>query len=357
MLQQDQLLGLMLRGGTIGIMAQLAFALGRDPRQPARLTGALFCVGAIGYALSQSSIIRHAIGPAIVPADVLADIVCGLIWAFAIELFGDSPSLKLNRFLPTAALFALTLVAIASPNSVSRVIRLLQLLINIGLMCHVLLVIWSGRRDDLVESRRRLRGPMIAAIAIFALLISSALSAQLLLRQPLGLSRFDAAAQFALSVAIALVFQSVDQRFFGRPARAALSPASPAIQARDRATLDRLREALDGEEVWRREDLSIGALAEIVGVPEHRLRKIINEGLGYRNFAAFLGERRVTAATALLSDPAAARRPISTIAFEVGFSSLASFNRVFREVAGTTPTAFRNDALSGASKLQTPPQI
>ena len=44
----------------------------------------------------------------------------------------------------------------------------------------------------------------------------------------------------------------------------------------------RLIEVLERDEVWRREALGIGELAGIVGAPEHRLRKLINEGLGYR---------------------------------------------------------------------------
>jgi AraC-like DNA-binding protein len=131
--------------------------------------------------------------------------------------------------------------------------------------------------------------------------------------------------------------------------------AATAVPAQDRATLERLRRLLDEEEVWRREDLTIGQLAEQAGVPEHRLRKIINEGLGYRNFAAFLGERRVTAAKAALADPESGRKTVSSIAYEAGFNSLASFNRVFREIAGTTPTAFRQQAL-GASIPETPAQ-
>ena len=71
------------------------------------------------------------------------------------------------------------------------------------------------------------------------------------------------------------------------------------------------------------------------------LRRLINEGLGYRNFAAFLNERRIAAAKAALVDPARSRVAVSTVAFEVGFSSLAPFNRAFREVVGQTPTDWR----------------
>jgi AraC-like DNA-binding protein len=63
--------------------------------------------------------------------------------------------------------------------------------------------------------------------------------------------------------------------------------------------------------------------------------------LGYRNFAAFLNERRIAAAKVALADPERTRVAISTIAFEVGFSSLAPFNRAFRDITGKTPTDWR----------------
>jgi AraC-like DNA-binding protein len=37
--------------------------------------------------------------------------------------------------------------------------------------------------------------------------------------------------------------------------------------------------------------------------------------------------------------------PILTIALDAGFSSLGPFNRTFRQVTGTTPTAYRRWAL------------
>jgi len=355
MIPPDRVLNLLLRGGAAGIFLSLAIALLREPRQPARLSGALFCLGGAGYAFSQSIAIRDLFGPAIAGADLMADIVCGLFWTFSIELFGDARSFRLSRYAPAAALLVISQAAVIA-RGVARPLRLIQLLMNIGLMIHVLVMAWSGRNDDLVESRRRLRVPLIVASALFALVVSSALLARVLGGPPFRLTLATAAIQVGLAIASALAFQNVDESFFGSIAKPAAQPPdlTHAPPIKDRATLDRLRKALDMEEAWRREDLSIGALAEMVGAPQHRLRKIINEGLGYRNFAAFLGERRVSAAKAMLSDPTEARRPVSAIAFEVGFSSLASFNRVFRDVAGTTPTAYRQAAL--ASNSQTPPQ-
>ncbi len=38
--------------------------------------------------------------------------------------------------------------------------------------------------------------------------------------------------------------------------------------------------------------------------------------------------------------------PVTQIAFDVGFNSLASFNRVFKETTGQSPTEYRASATS-----------
>jgi AraC-like DNA-binding protein len=107
--------------------------------------------------------------------------------------------------------------------------------------------------------------------------------------------------------------------------------------------------------VWRREGLTIGDLAAEVGVPEHRLRPLINDHLGFRNFAAFVNAHRIEAAKTLLGDPAQARQTVAAIAFDLGFGSLGPFNRAFKEVAGITPTQWRRQALGETSPISENP--
>jgi AraC-like DNA-binding protein len=347
---------MLLRGGTAGVLLALAAGLLREPRVPARLTGALFCLGAAGHALAQSPAIASSLGPAIAPAWVFAVMAGGLFWAFALELFGDSGPLGARRFAPALALLVISLAAAATPPAIARLLWLAQNLVNAGLMLHVLVVVWGGLRDDLVEPRRRLRGPMIAAVAVYALAISGVQATELFSRPASQLSILAAALLLALSLAGSLVFLKADERIFGAASLAAPAGRPRPIPAQDQPALARLRRVLDEEEAWRREDLTIGGLAQLVGVPEHRLRKIINEGLGHRNFAAFLNAHRVEAAKAALANPEMARRPVSAIAFDVGFSSLAPFNRAFRDAAGLTPTAWRQRALGVSSISDDPPQ-
>ncbi len=76
-------------------------------------------------------------------------------------------------------------------------------------------------------------------------------------------------------------------------------------------------------------------------MPEHRLRRLINGTLGYRNFASLINERRIAAARIVLADPAQASKSVAAIAFELGFGSLGPFNRAFKEATGATPTEWR----------------
>ncbi|MEY8828307.1 helix-turn-helix domain-containing protein [Sedimentitalea sp. XS_ASV28] len=71
------------------------------------------------------------------------------------------------------------------------------------------------------------------------------------------------------------------------------------------------------------------------------VRRAINKGLGYRNFAQFINERRIEAARQILSDPARADIPILSIAYDVGFASVGTFNRAFRDQTGQSPSEYR----------------
>jgi AraC-like DNA-binding protein len=63
-----------------------------------------------------------------------------------------------------------------------------------------------------------------------------------------------------------------------------------------------------------------------------------------RSFTEHLLERRLARATELLRDPQLPERKIADIAFQVGFTDLSHFNRMFRRKYGMTPTELRKIA-------------
>ena len=100
------------------------------------------------------------------------------------------------------------------------------------------------------------------------------------------------------------------------------------------------------DRAYRREGLTIGLLSAELGVPEYRLRQLINEGLGHRNFNAFLNRYRIQEAKAALADPEQKEVPVLTIAMDTGFQSIGPFNRAFKSATDLTPTEFRRLALA-----------
>jgi len=127
-------------------------------------------------------------------------------------------------------------------------------------------------------------------------------------------------------------------------------PAVPETQINpaDQAAHRRLVEAIEGQFLYREHGLTIASLADRIEVPEHHLRRLINKGLGFRNFAAFLNSYRLKDVVQAFGDPEQAGVPILTIALDSGFQSIATFNRAFRQAYEVTPTDFRKQALKTA---------
>jgi AraC-like DNA-binding protein len=210
---------------------------------------------------------------------------------------------------------------------------------------HVVWTAFKGRRDDLVERRRRVRFWFALGIAA-ATLISVATDEFMRRDQPDDAAFILAVIIGALTLwgALWLLRLIPESLKFEEPALA--EPQAPRINPKEAAAHRRLIALMETEKAFLEPGLTIGALAQSVGVPEHQLRALINGALGHRNFASFLNGYRIAHAKAVLSDPGQVRLPILTIALDSGFSSLAPFNRAFRAAEGVTPSEFRAKALN-----------
>ena len=93
-------------------------------------------------------------------------------------------------------------------------------------------------------------------------------------------------------------------------------------------------------------ELTIRRLGENLGIPEHRLRRLINRELGYRNFNDFLNHYRLGDVVEKLADADSRHLPILTIAMDAGYRSLTTFNRAFKASYGLTPREYREKALT-----------
>lgn len=127
----------------------------------------------------------------------------------------------------------------------------------------------------------------------------------------------------------------------------AADPSPP--QEQDEPLARALDRAMMQDRLYREPELTIGAIAARLDVPEYRVRRLVNGRFGHRNISDYLNGLRVAEVCAALADPEQADVPILTIAMDAGFGSLAVFNRSFKARLGETPSAYRR------RHLETPP--
>jgi AraC-like DNA-binding protein len=111
--------------------------------------------------------------------------------------------------------------------------------------------------------------------------------------------------------------------------------------ARMRAIKDDIRNG------FHRPELSVHALAARHGVSARYVQRAFEEsGL---TFTRYLAEQRLAAAYDALRRRRSAATPISTIAYDCGFSDVSHFNRLFRRRFGCTPRDLRKTARRGGA--------
>lgn len=131
-------------------------------------------------------------------------------------------------------------------------------------------------------------------------------------------------------------------------------PAPIDVDERWQSIEERLLQTFDIEKVWRQEGLTIRQLASKMQAPEYVVRQIIRR-MGFKNFNELLNRYRILEAAMILQDPAQRNLPVVRIAMDVGYRSLSSFNKAFKERMSATPTDFRKKHLAPASsEAETP---
>lgn len=331
------------RGGTIVLFVMMALVLvrARPGTGVAWATCGLFASIASYLVLSSPDYRAWAAVDPLLRAGALA--TPATFWLFTRAFFGD---VSVPDGWSAAALVAIVAVGFGRPALVGDVLYYAGSVALVGL---ALTTVVGGRPADLVEPRRRARAAFAIVVGFEILIV---LGLELGLRgapAPRDLELFKSVAALGLTLAFGawllaprgdLVAPTSAQAV----AAAALVPAETPDA--DKRIRDRLLSTVQGEQLYKREGLTIGTLARTLGVPEYRLRRIINQQLGHRNFNAFLNELRTAEACRLLADPAHERLPIFNLALDLGYGSLGPFNRAFRARTGQTPTEYRRAHLA-----------
>ncbi len=313
--------------------------------------GALFCASVIAFVVTSAPI---RLGAIVYPLTALCVAKSALFWLFAKALFRDGFRVRREHAVATVVLVLLGLwheldFGRDVHAGVGGPFALVGSLAYAGLVLAFVLAAvheaWRGLATDLVEKRRRFRVGLVAGVAAYlAIVVTVQLSNVALASHtapPLILANLGLmlAAGFAATLSLLQVRRGtwIDVAW-GSDAEAAgtASAAEPALLAT-------LTQRMTGEALYCREGLTIGTLARILGTQEYLLRRVINRHLGYRNFNDFLHSYRIREACARLRSQAEARRPVLSIALDLGYNSIGPFNRAFKARMGMTPTEFRRE--------------
>jgi AraC-like DNA-binding protein len=282
--------------------------------------------------------------------------VPGAFWLFNASLFDDHFRLKPWKIGLVGVTVMLPAIATLIDESNSSVLGLIlielpQLLefILLGLALFAIARYW---RIDLVQSRRQLRlwlsgfnGIYIFTIVLFEQLIFPN-------------ERWVVEYQYITSAFALLITNFLLLRVNGdllnplMPMPSELSPnkllpdkkvvvleiseAKPSAEF-----LEQLRVVMVDRRLYAEMGLTIGRLAKELDLQEYKLRQMINTQLSYRNFSDFLNSYRINETAQRLRDENNKDLPILTIALDVGFRSLSSFNKAFKNTYGQTPTEYR----------------
>ena len=102
----------------------------------------------------------------------------------------------------------------------------------------------------------------------------------------------------------------------------------------------RLYSLMENEKPFLDPNLNISHLSNRLSIHSYQLSKIINSQLE-KNFFEFVNEFRVQEFKQLIADPKNKHISILGLAMDAGFNSKASFNRIFKNLTGMTPSQFR----------------
>jgi AraC-like DNA-binding protein len=348
------LIDMFVRGIAVGAMGVTGLVLlsGELSRQ-IRLTAGLLTLSIACWLITESHTMWGALGyfyPLMIPAYPVG----AFFWLFVLTVFDDRPIAPLS-WAPAGLLLVSGFVCELMPAADRAPVWAARNIFSGLLLAHAAYAIVRGWSGDLLEQRRRLRAPVLGFAAFYGITnVLIALANRIDPHEswlmwtagwPYGGAVFT-----VIVVTTAAVFLQARPAVFGGLRRETSTPDMRA-EAAERVLTAKLNDLMTGG-AWRREGLTIGALARELGEPEYRLRRLINQRLGHRNFADFVNGFRIEAAKARLGDPHEARTTVAAIAFDLGYGSLGPFNRAFRAATGATPTEWRRQALQASPELQ-----
>jgi AraC-like DNA-binding protein len=97
----------------------------------------------------------------------------------------------------------------------------------------------------------------------------------------------------------------------------------------------------DVEKVFRKEDVSVQSISEKLSIPSYQLSWVINKKMN-ATFSELVNSYRIEEVKKRLASSLDMDKTILEIAFDAGFNTKTSFNRVFKKLTKMTPSQYRH---------------
>lgn len=194
----------------------------------------------------------------------------------------------------------------------------------------------AGREADIVTGL----GPLAAMFGLYALVLGINMVVWMVT------GAFIEWLDYLVPLALAALVAILGYRLLRRPDTVlptlVLKRVNPEPLAPEATLLaEHLRAYLETERPYLNPDVRLSDLATHLGVTERAVSQVLTSGFG-KSFYEVINGYRVEEAKARLVDPASDHLTILAVAMEAGFSSKATFNRVFKKVTGEPPSVYRS---------------
>ncbi|MFZ4929810.1 helix-turn-helix domain-containing protein [Chryseobacterium sp. Mn2064] len=103
--------------------------------------------------------------------------------------------------------------------------------------------------------------------------------------------------------------------------------------------LAKLKVAFEEKKLYLDPELTLQSLAAEINIPARTISTVLNSTM-QKNFRDYINSYRVEEAKRLLEDYRERNLTIAAVAYDAGFNSLATFQRVFKKMTGKTPKEF-----------------
>lgn len=102
---------------------------------------------------------------------------------------------------------------------------------------------------------------------------------------------------------------------------------------------DKLLAYIEREKPYLNSELSLPGLASALDISRNQLSTVINQ-VHNKNFYEFINGYRLEEVKNLMDDPANSHLKFISLAYDAGFNSKATFNRIFKQMTGLTPSQY-----------------